>query len=169
MSRTLVQVPFLVKPPRSFGIPGRVEDSLVSTYDVLPTTLAMLGLPAAEAAFGRDLSDLIRAGAPQEARTVVSFAHGDGSDVYSAVRWPWKLDLELDRRTSERRASTLYHLERDPEELSDVAVQHPEMTAALSQELRAWRERENRAALGARAGSLDPLVREQLRKLGYVE
>jgi len=169
ISSTLVHVPFLLKPPRSWGIAPRVETSAVSTYDVLPTVLSLLELPAAETAFGRDLGPLLRGEAPGEARTVVSFAYGPGVDLYSAVRWPWKLDVTLDRRSGERTERMLYDLRSDPGELTDVASAHPEVARELSVAVQAWREREDRAALADVGGELDPVVREQLRKLGYID
>jgi len=169
VSRTLVQVPFMIKPPRSWGIAPRVEPSAVSTYDVLPTLLSLLDLAAAETVFGRDLAPLLRGDVQAGARTVVSFAYGAGVDIYTAMRWPWKLDIVIDRPTGERTERTLYDLRSDPGELRDVASAHLEVARELSGVLQAWREREDRVARSDASEPLDPMVREQLRKLGYVE
>jgi len=168
VSRTLVQVPFLVKPPRSWAIPARAEEALVSTYDLLPTVLSLLGLPEPPSLFGRDLSGLIL-GEPAGERTVVSFGLGPGTHLYTAVRWPWKLDLELDRDDGSQVGVALYDLEADPGELVDVAAAHPARVQELTGLLLDWRAREDRAALGGGAEDVDPLVLEQLRKLGYAE
>ncbi len=169
VSRTLVQVPFLVKPPRSWEIAPRVDPSLVSTFDVLPTVLSLLGLPAADHAFGRDLSPLLRGEAAVADRTVVSFGFGTDVEVYTAVRGPWKLDVVLDRRSGESIESRLYDLRSDPDELHDVADAHPGETRDLSRAVQLWREREDSMVLSDEAEIADPAVREQLRSLGYIE
>src|SRR5690606_108281 len=45
MTTTLLHVPLLLKLPRSWNVAPRVVEEVVSTYDVLPTTLGLLGLP----------------------------------------------------------------------------------------------------------------------------
>ena len=149
VSSTLVQVPFLVKLPRSWGVPGRVEPALVSTYDVLPTLLSLLGLPAADPVFGRDLTGLLRGGPRTADRIVVSFGNDQTSDIYTAVRWPWKLDVVLDRASGVMVERALYDLGADPKELTDVSADHEQIAGELAAAVQTWRGREDGAAVTA--------------------
>jgi arylsulfatase len=173
VTTTLIQVPLLLKLPRSWGVPARVEATPVSTLDLLPTTLGLLGLEPPEPSFGRDWSELARGVPLQDARTLVSYAAtyqaGDGAviQVYSGIRWPWKLDLHLPRNGPVERR--LFHLEQDPGEKTDLAPDRREIVASLEVELERWRARELELLLGPEAVEIDPRVREQLRNLGYVE
>jgi len=170
VTTTLIQVPLLLKLPRSWGAPARVESTPVSTLDLLPTTLGLLGLAPPARIFGRDWSNLM----PQQgSSTLVSYAAayraGDGAvtEIYSAIDWPWKLDLRMPRRGTALRS--LFHLEQDPGEDMDLAVRRPEIVTRLEEEVRLWRERERRIQLSSEPAPIDPRVQEQLRELGYVE
>jgi arylsulfatase A-like enzyme len=174
VTRTLIQVPLLLKLPRSWGVDPRVEMGPVSTMDLLPTTLALLGETPPQGSFGRDLSRLILEGTGDEERTIVSFTYNHEAetdtvvDTYTAIRWPWKLDLDLVRQGPKIRRR-LFNLEHDPEERRDLAAQEPERVSQLEEAADAWRLLEDQRRLGAEAVQIDPLLQEQLRQLGYVE
>ena len=169
MTTTLLHVPLLLKLPRSWNVAPRVVEEVVSTYDVLPTTLGLLGLPPLENAFGRDLSAEIRSGAPMPERVVVSYGDERGTDCYSAIRWPWKLDVAIPRNAEPRRHA-LFDLARDPAEEHDLSGSEPALVAALEEELEAWLARERASRIEPADGDTDDaVIREQLRQLGYVE
>jgi arylsulfatase A-like enzyme len=173
VTTTLIQVPLLLKLPRSWRIPARVESTPVSTLDLLPTTLGLLGLTPPGQGFGRDWSHLVRGASPPESRTLVSYAStyrsSDGAvtQIYSAIGWPWKLDLRMPRNGEIIRS--LFHLEEDPREDVDLAARRPEIVARLEREVSLWRERELGILLGSEPAPIDPRVQEQLRSLGYAE
>jgi arylsulfatase len=167
MTSTLLHVPFLLKPPRSAGLAPRVVADTVSTYDVVPTTLSLLGLPPAEDAFGVDLLPALRAGAPDGERVAVSYGRERSTRFYTATRGPWKLDVVV--KAGGARQRSLFDLARDPGELRDVGAEHPDVVASLERALEAWWEREQRARVDAVEEDLDALTREQLRRLGYAE
>ena len=55
------RVPFLCRPPRSWGLPaGRVIDAPVGLQDVMPTLLDAAGVPIPEPCTGRSVLPLIR-------------------------------------------------------------------------------------------------------------
>ncbi len=173
VTTTLIRVPLLLKLPRSWRIAARVESTPVSALDLLPTTLGLLGLASPQQTFGRDWSDLVRGVTQPEGRTLVSYAStyqaGDGAvtQIYSAIGWPWKLDVRMPRSGIPVRS--LYHLEQDPGEDVDLAAHRPEVVARLEREVGDWRERELRILLGPESAPVDARVQEQLRSLGYVE
>jgi arylsulfatase A-like enzyme len=168
LTSVLTHVPFLVKPPRSWGIEPRTIDETVSNYDLLPTTAGLLGLPAPEGVFGEDLSAVIRHGGADPARVVISYAQAGETTVYAAVRGPWKLVVRAPEGGPPERE--LFHLQRDPAESQDVLDAHPDLAMRLEQEIDAWRR--NRTAHDLPEGegrSIDPAMEERLRALGYVD
>jgi arylsulfatase len=173
VTMTLLRVPLLLKLPRSWGVAARVEETPVSTLDLLPTTLSLLGRTFPEQSFGRDLSDVVREGSDPGPRTIVSYAFthrasdGASTKIYSAIDWPWKLDARFADGTAGE--MSLFHLEEDPDERLDLAELRPDAVSALEAQVSAWRARELRFLMRSAPPAVSPLVREQLRQLGYVE
>ncbi len=163
----LIRVPLLLKLPRSWGLaPSRVE-AAVSTLDILPTTLALLGRPPLAEAFGADLCAGMRAGAISEDRAVVSWVSTKEGDHYAAMRGPYQLALWIDR--DGRRERALHDLERDPGTTHDIAPAHPDVARELEAAIDAHRDREARLALAPAPAAIDPQLRERLRALGYLD
>ena len=163
----LLHVPLLVKPPKSWGIAPRVEPTAVSTASLLPTTLALLGLPPANGAFGDDISALVR-GTPDAApRTLFADTWQLPDYIYAAIRWPWKLVVMRGPHAGVR---GLYDLTADPAEDHSVADLHPEIVATLEAQIEDYRARIEKAR-GSSGGSrdVDAATQEQLRRLGYVQ
>ncbi|HVH04375.1 MAG TPA: sulfatase-like hydrolase/transferase [Myxococcota bacterium] len=165
----VVSVPLWLKLPRSWGVAPREIDATVSTYDVLPTTLGLLGLPPVAPVFGEDLAPLVRGAAPEPGRTVViETDDGPAAALYSAVRGTWKLDAHFDGAGAlDRRA--LFDLASDPGETRDVSAAHPDVAAALEHAIRERRRTEEELAFARRSGPLDATTRERLKALGYLD
>jgi arylsulfatase len=166
---SVLQVPLGLKPPRSAGIVPRVVATPVSTYDVVPTTLGLLGLPPPRPSLGLDLSGLVRGEdfAAVE-RAVVSQADIPGGRILSCVRGPWKLDVQLDR-DGRLEVLSLHRLEIDPDARIDLQKAYPDVRSALETEVRRYLEQERLAFFRRYEPRLDERTREQLRRLGYVE
>ncbi len=94
MKNVLIQVPFLLKLPRSWGVEARTIEDLVSTSRPA-ATLGLLGLKVPDGLFGEDLSRVIRdPESPGPTGTVVS----EGiRGAFAGIHWPWKLILEPDK------------------------------------------------------------------------
>ena len=163
----LIQVPLLLKLPRSWGLAPAVVEAPVSTLDILPTTLALLGRPPIAEAFGADLSVVMRAGAMPEDRVVVSWASTQAGDHYAAVRGAFLLALRIG--SEGRRERQLHDLEVDPGTTRDIAPAHPDVARELEAAIDAHREREARLALAPAPAAIDPQLRERLRALGYLD
>jgi arylsulfatase A len=148
-------VPLLLKLPDSWGRPARVEGTAVSTFDVLPTTLGLLGEPVPAEVFGHDLSPLLTGTGPTSdaPRTVVSHGFSKGVYLYTAIEWPWKLDERIDRDDGIRRK--LFHLEQDPSEERDVSAEHPDVVAHLGQTIEEWRALETARRLDEEQPEVD--------------
>ncbi len=110
----VLQIPLWLKVPRSWGIPPRTIDSPVSGYDILPTTLSLLGLPALAESFGVDLTPLLLGQPADPERLVISQStagHRAGlRRLYACIRGNWKLHLTIGAEGTVARE--LYDLEQ---------------------------------------------------------
>ena len=164
----VIRVPLWLKLPRSWGLPTRSIDDPVSLYDVLPTTLSLLGLPALDAQFGVDLASLIRGEADRREGVVINQTDHRSYTLYACISGPWKLDMAIQRDGSVTERA-LRHLERDPGELEDVARGNPAIVSALEAAVRAHHAREDELRYQKRETTLDERTRERLERLGYLE
>jgi len=156
------RVCFLLAGP---GVPAGRHATNVSLVDVYPTLLELSGQAPPPTLDGRSLLSLVR-GEPWSERTLFGHRRKRGNELeqflWSAVRGRWK--LIVDPTTDEVR---LYDHVADPEELSDVAAEHPDVVAELTAARLAFLE--NRAG---RANELvdvgvDSSLLEHLRDMGY--
>ncbi|HPP54166.1 MAG TPA: sulfatase-like hydrolase/transferase, partial [Thermoguttaceae bacterium] len=97
-----VRVPLLVRWPALHGRQGRVVQTPISTVDLMPTLLALAGLPVPKTVEGEDLSHLLRDGPAEADRTVLimnvaPFADNFEGKEYRGLRtsrYTYVLDLE---------------------------------------------------------------------------
>jgi uncharacterized sulfatase len=149
-----------VRTPVIFSWPGRLaardRPELVSSVDLVPTILAAAGARPIESLPGSDLWSYLVAGTPIERKALFGegFAH-DIADIENPeasllYRWciegSWKLILTYDgevhryRSTHPRteRGPQLFDLSTDPHETRNLACEHPDVVARLSQRIREW-------------------------------
>lgn len=60
MEDCLVRVPFLIKPPKDFGVDAGISDSMVELVDFYRTAMAFAGVAPDHSQFGRNLEDNLR-------------------------------------------------------------------------------------------------------------
>jgi len=155
----LLRVPLVVKYP--FQREGRVVDAAVSTLDLVPTILRLLG-QRCEACDGMPLQ---QAGAPGRALFAYEMDDREVRPVRrGAIEGRWKL-VRTSRDGAER--EELFDIETDPGELHDLRLRYPEVAARLGALLRDYE-----AAAGPppepEPVALDPAASERLRELGYL-
>ena len=131
-------VPFVVRPPKSWGVtPGQVSEALATHADVLPTLLAAAGGSKAPAGCdGLDLLSVLR-GEAQPRRFlhgVAGRADAPGGPISMGVtdgRWKYLY-------YPEGPAEQLFDLGSDPQELADLAgrPEHAARVAELREEIR---------------------------------
>jgi hypothetical protein len=119
-----VRVPYLIAAPGLLPGPERVG-RVASLVDTAPTVLDLLGLEAPDGFQGRSLLS--------EQPSMALFCTDYSLGFLGLRDGHWKLIHELE---SER--SRLFDLEEDPEERLDLAVRHPERTAAYREHLLRW-------------------------------
>lgn len=104
---------------------GQVTADMASTLDLLPTFAAAAGapLPGDRKYDGSDLLPWLKGSAPAPRK---EFFYYSGEKLDAVREGPWKL------RSPEGESPALYHLDRDPAEMYDVATRHPDVVARLS-------------------------------------
>lgn len=153
-----VRVPFIVRWPAK--IPGgRIDDtSVIAGVDLLPTlcTLAGVSAPAAHPLDGEDVSDILTAKPRARANPLMwewrfnIAGHVASRSPQLAIRdAQWKLLLNPDRSRTE-----LYDIVRDPMEVDNVAGQHTDVVARLSDRVLAWRKTLPSGPVDAGAGEI---------------
>jgi arylsulfatase A-like enzyme len=137
-------------------VPGRRENQLCSSVDLMPTALAAAGVPVPDPLPGYNLLPMLRSGEPSPRRRVYgeTFAHDvadidhpEASLLYRwVIEWPWKLLLTYDGRVgryaahhprTERRPQ-LFHLANDPHETQNLAASEAARVTRLGTLLQDW-------------------------------
>jgi len=159
----VLHVPLIMRGP---GVPAGVRVATpVSLVDLAPTLLATLGVPSPPGLDGIDLSPLWKRGVERlDLRLLYSEAdhHNAIPDATRAVR-QGRFKLVVDRSTG---SYVLYDLERDGDELHDVASERPEVARLLLERLE---RRMGRHVEAPPAAPMDRRETERLRSLGYLE
>jgi arylsulfatase A-like enzyme len=155
----MLQVPLIIRPPRSDLPVAALTTRVASLEDLVPTILGFVGVAPGERVTGLDLFD---PAARRDRGLVLRSAEADG---LIAVRWAdWKL---VCGRLGVRRE--MYDLKADPHERTDRAAREPVRMALyrniLLEELAALPE----ALTGELGGATTGEDRAMLRALGYAE
>jgi len=166
LHREIVRVPFFMRAPEGFPLPGRAggdgRTSLaVSHLDVFPTVLDAMGLAQAPALRGESLLQqewpeariVTQLLLPSPERRPKWLAAGDGQ-----FRLLWN-DVDKERR--------LYDMRADPGEEHDIADQYPKRVEALWSAAR--EALTPRDALTGNPAEMTPEEQETLKALGYTE
>lgn len=136
------RVPFIAWRPGTLPA-GGVSSALSSNLDLLPTLLAMARMaPVSDRELdGRDISDVLTAGAPSPHQEIVLFDNAHVAAVRTA-RWKYVArsyyrthDVPLDRYP------LLFDMDADPGENYSVALNFPDAAAEMRARLEAARAR----------------------------
>ncbi len=156
----VLHVPFIVRAPVA-GFGGRRVQAVVRSVDLLPTVLALLGVPAPPGIDGVSLLPLVRgdggdANLEAYAETLYPWLRRGGPPGYALRRGPFKLIEQGDTR--------LFDVATDPGETRDLSAERPDVAASLSVRLAGLhRVHEDRSASVPGADE-----RSRLDALGYV-
>ncbi|WP_232824785.1 sulfatase family protein [Algibacillus agarilyticus] len=149
-----VRTPIMFSLPSQFKAQMRPE--LVSSIDIVPTILGAAGLEVPAGLPGKNLFADMKNATPIDRNEVYGegFAHdmADINDMESTLlyRWviegDWKLILSYDGKNEsyqqhhkvDRQGPRLYKVSTDEYEQVNLAKQHPEIVARLSQKLVDW-------------------------------
>ncbi len=130
--------------PLVMSLPGNLPEGVVvrapvSTIDVAPTVLSLLGLPRPRRMTGEDLSSLARGGAGRRDRPIMSEGRGARSLRVGRYRYVERdpIARELTGAPGGHRVwrEELYDLDADPGERRNVAAELPDVAARLREAL----------------------------------
>jgi arylsulfatase A-like enzyme len=122
-----IRVPFVIAGP---GVPSARLPETVSLTDLTPTIVELAGFEAPANLDGRSLADAITGKRASVADTGTAFAamikdRSNPGGLSAFVRGRWKLIA------SDAGAYELYDIQTDPEELTNLAAQRPELVREL--------------------------------------
>jgi arylsulfatase A-like enzyme len=122
------RVPFIARWPGVIA-PGRASAELVTSLELFPTLLNAAGVdvPSGLELDGYDVLPLLDGTKAASPRTTFFYYMGDR--IEGVREGPWKLRIPFEE--GERGAAQLFHLDRDPEEIYNLAEAHPEFVAQL--------------------------------------
>lgn len=142
-----VRMPCIMRWPGKIPA-GTVCSELAVTFDLLPTIASLTGSPLPSHPIdGRDISRLMFGG-PEEKTPHDAFYYYWGTDLQAVRSGQWKLHFphtyrsltgtpgqegKPDGYTQERIELSLFDLENDPGESTDVKADHPEVVARLKE------------------------------------
>jgi arylsulfatase A len=146
------RVPFIAKLPASIA-PGSVADTWCSNLDVLPTLASLCGLGLPQKPLdGIDISATLFGSTQELPRKPILYFSPmgkGGNDLHCIRKGSWKLrvsqcekgEIYVNDRSTAAKSSAwleipeLYDLSEDPAESYDVAKQHPELIAEMTNDL----------------------------------
>ncbi len=157
----------MMKPPKdvSLEVPG---DTRAQSIDVMPTLLDALDIAPPTDIEGEPLHAVSHPIVAELYRTKGN-VQWKGERFRRELRAIYEDDYKLivSTRTSDPDAG-LFDLERDPDELEDLAAEHPERAEAIRDKLERWRASRRPLATNT-VETLDAETQRQLEALGYTE
>lgn len=156
----VTRVPLLVKLPGGRG-GGTVVEATVRQVDVLPTILALLGLPLPEGIAGRPLLDAAGTVAAPPDLEAIAIARMNTRGLVGLTTREWKVILP------DGGPPEVYDRLREPAARINVAPAHPVLLGYVRQRVNGL-DPLARAADPAMPPALDPALVERLRALGYL-
>ena len=172
----MTNVPLVFHGPR-WVPPGTVVSETVQTIDMMPTLLELAGLPLPEGVQGQSLVPLMTGEGEWNARPAIaerrrsSFDREpdpDETESHAIVYDGYRLVHHFTRPDGWPEYELFDHVD-DPLNLVDIAAEHPEIVADLTEKLELWRRWAEANALEG-VGEGAELSEEELRelsKLGY--
>ena len=130
--------------------PHSVEQSPVSTLDILPTVFALAGvdLPKDRSIDGRDIGSYLMPQAHKASVPEFEFYYSGSKNMPTAVRvGPWKMHIQIFSQTgnhygfkASRDKPLLFQVEQDLGERIDRAGEQPKLVTEMMEELNAFEE-----------------------------
>lgn len=163
-----VHVPLIVRLPGAWHA-GSVAAGLVSSIDLFPSVLELVGVPGPHVEgrswLGQVRGDLLATGRPNV------FAEGSKPHIPDGQPWFNDATQKLNRtdtwafiQTPRAKVSALYAVDVDPGQREDVTSAHPDVAEGLHRALTAWRVS---AKPLPSEPTTDERVRAELATLGY--
>jgi choline-sulfatase len=159
--QSTMRVPWIVAGP---GVPtGREVRTRVSTIDVVPTALALLGIDADRSLLGRDVRPLVDgrpiASDPFYQESLFGRLNCHWAALRGWVKDDWKLITGAQPE--------LYNLAEDPGEQRNLAASEPDRVRRMTEDLQRGLQRLAPGGDRAQPRAVNAEQEERLRSLGY--
>ncbi|MCP4606685.1 MAG: sulfatase [Proteobacteria bacterium] len=158
----LLRVPFIIRLPGGKGA-GTVIDTQVSTLDIVPTVLEIIGQPIPDDLSGQSLVPLIE-GMSFSPRPLFAEVSSWAGETRCIFEFPWKYMHNFTHRQSR-----LYNIEDDPNEMNDLFAQEKNRALEMHDRLVEWIGRTKPRWKLRDTVQLSPLDIRRLRQMGYVK
>lgn len=158
----LTRVPLILHLPARYGVAGRRVRVPVMNLDILPTLLAVTGVPSLTPLSGANLLEIVQ-------RPLERLAWSSAGDVVAVRDGRYALHADYRRRPARYE---WYDLAADPGELRPLAAPPSPEATRLRAHVDRWRHMQRTAAAPAPGGRLEkvsPELLRRLRSLGYVQ
>jgi arylsulfatase A-like enzyme len=163
--QSVLRVPFIIRAPMA-AAKGRRVKTAVSSADLMPTLLDLLGLDPINEVDGRSLVPVIL----QPGRDVATDVYAE--NLYVRRRFGWSEMRSIRSGAFKLIAKTtpeLYDLDRDPGETRDLSAERPALVGRMARRLRAWHDRLQATGTAAEApDTVSAYERRRLASLGYI-
>lgn len=163
--REQLAVPLIVKLPGQQRA-GHVVDRPAQHVDLMPTLLALLGLPIPPEVQGTSLWPDMAGHPPSSPGVSTAYLRLDGRALESLQREARKLIRHFTEHETSSRVE-LYDLAHDPTEQTNLAGDRPVLRGYLLAALRRWVSQQP-SLLTAEEAVIDADLEERLRALGYI-
>lgn len=152
----LLRVPLIVRVP---GLEPRTVDQQVSLIDLGPTLYELLDVEIPDEVQGTSFAPLLRG---EEMEEKMAIATGKGGETLACRTSEWKCFWLVEEERVE-----LYNLNEDPDELTDVSVDNPEVVAEFKERMRAYLDEADTTDIALPEVETSDQVEQRLRDLGY--
>ncbi len=159
----LTQVPFIIRSPGQIP-PGTRLSEPVSTLDIYPTLLGLVGLDPVKGLAGIDLSDAATEATEPERRPLLQSTRRSGEVLRSVVAFPMRLIVNETTGGVE-----LFDIENDAKEERNIAMDRPDEVGRLKALIGTIMTDTPVHQANDVSQSLDPELLEHLRGLGYID
>ncbi|MFN7975743.1 MAG: sulfatase [Acidobacteriota bacterium] len=157
----VVRVPLIVRWPA--GLPHGIRvDTPVSTLDIFPTIVDLMGIEPPAGVEGRSLAPSMKDRTEPEPRPVFFSLFSPQPEIYGVRDGGFKLIADRNRG----KPSMLFDLSKDPYELHDVAADNRRVVERLEDLIDAWDAKLPR--LEAPRATVDEELEEKMKSLGYL-
>ena len=158
-----MRVPLILWAPDRLPGGNRIS-SLARTIDILPTVLELLGIPAPDELDGQSLLRMMKGAPDSQDRP----AYGEATRFAATFNLPTLRYLSRgDWKYIHKTNPELYNVKEDPDELTNLANQHPDRVSQMRDELEALLTDQPNADTSAQA-EIDSQIAAELIALGYV-
>lgn len=158
----VLRVPLIFKLPSSIGQKGKVISTPVSTMDILPTLVDVLGLKTKSEFDGKSLLPLINA---EDKKFTQRYIISEVSRTHACIRKDfWKLIVDYSNGKKE-----LFNLKDDPQENYNLYIKEQRISSELEHVIQDHIAKNRPTEITPQQVRIDDEIKSKLKDLGYID